>query len=511
MAEHVIAERYRLLSVLGRGGMATVWRAVDERLGRPVAVKLLDEAGAADPAAVRRFEQEAQTAARLNHPNIVAVHDAGHDRGRSYLVMELVEGTSLVAALNEGPLPVERAVAVAAQVCDALGAAHAHGIVHRDVKPANILLTGDGTAKVCDFGIARLIHHQRADLTAARTAIGTSGFMAPEQATGGPIDARTDLYAVGCLLFAMLAGRPPFVGDTSLGVLHQHVHERPVAVRSLRPDVPADLDRLVADLLAKRPEDRPATAGDVRDRLTATRAGHTTGAGQARPAGGAHVPGAGPVAGAGRVAGPDPVAGAYPAADGYRAGRVPVAAGVPHASAAVGLPTRAMPIAGEPPTARPRRPVAAMLALAVATVTVGAVGVAVFLATQRPAGKAGANAGPSATASTTAPAQPAPSSTPGASPTTAQVTPVSALRATIDEQTRVGELDVRTAKELAGKLDDVERELARNRLDKAAEKLADLQERLDELRDDRKIGRTAYHAIRVSLDQVAETLPPPDN
>jgi serine/threonine-protein kinase len=505
MAEHVIAERYRLLSVLGRGGMATVWRAVDERLGRPVAVKLLDEAGAADPAAVRRFEQEAQTAARLNHPNIVAVHDAGHDRGRSYLVMELVEGTSLVAELNAGPLPVDRAVAVAAQVCDALGAAHAHGIVHRDVKPANILLTGDGTAKVCDFGIARLIHHQRADLTAARTAIGTSGFMAPEQATGGPIDARTDLYAVGCLLFAMLAGRPPFVGDTSLAVLHQHVHERPAAVRSLRPDVPADLDRLVTDLLAKRPEDRPASAGDVRDRLTATRAGHPTGAGQARLAGGAHVPGAGSVVGA------DPVAGPYPAAGGYRAGRVPVAGGVSHTSAAVGLPTRAMRLADEPPTARPRRPVVALLALAVAAVTVGAVGVAVFLATQRPAGNAGANAGPSATASTTAPAPPAPSNTPGASPTTAQVTPVSALRATIDEQTRAGELDVRAAKELAGKLDDVERELARNRLDKAAEKLADLQEKLDELRDDRKIGRTAYHAIRVSLDQVAETLPPPDN
>ena len=222
MDGQLISGRYRLQAVLGRGGMATVWRGVDERLGRRVAVKLLDGADTADPAMLQRFDREARTAGGLTHPNIVAVYDVGSDNGAPYLVMELIDGTTLATLLVRGPLPIDQAVDVARQICDALAVAHAQGVVHRDIKPANILITTTGTVKVCDFGIARLTHQQQTDLTAPHTAIGTSAYMAPEQASGGAVDGRTDLYALGCVLYAMLTGQPPFTGDNPLTVMWQH-------------------------------------------------------------------------------------------------------------------------------------------------------------------------------------------------------------------------------------------------------------------------------------------------
>ncbi|HJY43734.1 MAG TPA: serine/threonine-protein kinase, partial [Propionibacteriaceae bacterium] len=269
MHGQLISDRYRLEAVLGRGGMATVWRGVDQRLGRPVAVKLLDRADTADPVMLQRFDREARTVGGLTHPNIVAVYDVGTDNGVPYLVMELIDGTSVAALLASGPLPVDQAVEVARQTCDALAMTHAQGVVHRDIKPANILLTPTGTVKVCDFGIARLTHQQLTNLTAPHTAIGTSAYMAPEQASGAAVDARTDLYALGCVMYAMLTGHPPFTGDNPLTVLWQHQHQPALAVASLRPDTPADLDALIARLLAKNPSERPATATEVRDRLTA--------------------------------------------------------------------------------------------------------------------------------------------------------------------------------------------------------------------------------------------------
>jgi eukaryotic-like serine/threonine-protein kinase len=264
----LISGRYQLEAVLGRGGMATVWRGVDQRLGRPVAVKLLDRADTADPAMLQRFDREVRTAGGLTHPNIVAVYDVGTDDRVPYLVMELINGTSVAALLASGPLPVDQAVDVARQTCDALAMTHAQGVVHRDIKPANILLTTTGTVKVCDFGIARLAHQQQTNLTAPHTAIGTSAYMAPEQASGAPVDARTDLYALGCVMYAMLTGHPPFTGDNPLAVLWQHQHQPALSVASLRPDTPAELDALITRLLAKDPSDRPATATEVRDRLT---------------------------------------------------------------------------------------------------------------------------------------------------------------------------------------------------------------------------------------------------
>jgi serine/threonine protein kinase len=267
MSGQMLSGRYRLDSVLGRGGMATVWRGTDERLVRPVAVKVLDRSGITEPNAVRRFDQEARTAGRLTHPHIVAVHDTGVDDGTPYLVMELVDGVSLAVLLDRGPLPVDQAVGIAAQICDALSAAHAQGVVHRDIKPANILLTPSGLAKVCDFGIARLVNQQHTQLTAPYTTIGTSGYMAPEQATGTAVDARTDLYALGCVLYSMLTGTPPYAGDNPLAVMWQHQHQPIPSARATRPDVPPDLDVVIGRLLAKNPNDRPATALEVGAKL----------------------------------------------------------------------------------------------------------------------------------------------------------------------------------------------------------------------------------------------------
>ncbi|BCB80856.1 hypothetical protein Pflav_072660 [Phytohabitans flavus] len=273
MADHIIGDRYRLEEQLGRGGTATVWRGVDLVTGTPVAVKVLDREHATRPVALERLRREAEAVARLEHPNIVASHELAIDGEAGFLAMELVDGPNVAdLLLNGGWLPVEQAVAVAEQVCAALAAAHQAGVIHRDIKPGNLIVSRSGQVKVCDFGIARLQDRDgSAALTAHSQVIGTCEYMAPEQATGEPVDARTDLYALGCVLYAMLTGRPPFVGETAVAVLHQHLNNAPVPVRTVRPDVPPELDDLVGRLLAKRPADRPATADQVRERLTASR------------------------------------------------------------------------------------------------------------------------------------------------------------------------------------------------------------------------------------------------
>ncbi len=264
MAGRRLADRYELEEVVARGGMGVVWRGRDLRLGRAVAVKLVSGAASTDPTTVERFDREARTVARLNHPNIVAVYDFGADGGDSYLVMELVEGRSLAAMIGDGPLSVADAVAVATQACTGLAAAHAAGVVHRDVKPANLIRTSAGVVKICDFGIAHLQHASgQARLTGTAVAMGSTSYMAPEQVNGDPVDARTDLYGLGCTIHAMLTGAPPFVGVTPLSVVHQHVTQSPPDVRAARPDVPPELARLVHDLLAKSPDDRPRDADAV--------------------------------------------------------------------------------------------------------------------------------------------------------------------------------------------------------------------------------------------------------
>lgn len=259
----LIAGRYRLTQPLGAGSMGQVWRARDERLQRDVAVKVVDLASASGPVSPQQVQREVLATARLNHPSIVTTFDGGVESHLAYLVMELLDGESLAERLRRGPLPVEQAVAVAAEVGRALEATHLIGVVHRDIKPGNVMLLDRGRVKVLDFGIARLA----GDPTEApgSPVVGTAAYMAPEHAAGQPVGPPSDVYALGCLIVAMLAGRPPFLGATTYDVAEQQVHGTPPRLCSLRPDAPAPLDALVARMLAKSPSARPDAATVVRE------------------------------------------------------------------------------------------------------------------------------------------------------------------------------------------------------------------------------------------------------
>ncbi|MEU1284820.1 protein kinase [Kitasatospora sp. NPDC005856] len=261
--------RYELVELLGVGGMATVWRGVDRVLGRQVAVKVLNGGLADDPRFAERFSREAQHAAMLAHPRIVMVFDSGVDQGTPFIVMELVSGRSLAALLAEQQaLPVERAVGIAAAVCEALAVAHAAGLVHRDIKPGNIMITDDGGVKVVDFGIARAGSSN--NLTQAASVLGTAAYLSPEQATASELDGRTDLYAVGCVLTEMLTGATPFTAETPVAIAFKHVSEQPLPPSVRRPGLPPALDAAVLRLLAKNPADRPSDAATARVELLGT-------------------------------------------------------------------------------------------------------------------------------------------------------------------------------------------------------------------------------------------------
>ena len=275
-----VGNRYELGDLLGRGGMAEVRRAVDRRLGRPVAVKQLRADLATDPTFQARFRREAQSAAGLNHPTIVAVYDTGEETdprtGVSipYIVMELVEGLTLRDVLRDGRkiLP-ERALQLTAGVLDALGYSHKAGIIHRDIKPANVMLTANGSVKVMDFGIARAVADTSATMTQTAAVIGTAQYLSPEQARGETVDARSDLYSAGCLLYELLVGRPPFTGDSPVSVAYQHVREAPVPPRQLDPVISPDIDAITLKALAKDPADRYQSAREMKADITRVLAG----------------------------------------------------------------------------------------------------------------------------------------------------------------------------------------------------------------------------------------------
>jgi tRNA A-37 threonylcarbamoyl transferase component Bud32 len=270
--------RYQLRSLLGVGGMARVYLATDRVLQRQVAVKVLSPPDAQDPAVVERFRREARAAARLSHPNVVAVFDSGSDAGQHYLVMEYVAGESLAELLaRQGSLAPQRAVELAIQVCAALAAAHAKGLVHRDVKPANVLLDGDGRVKVTDFGIAKATAADT--LTGSGVVLGTAAYLAPEQAQGGPVDARSDLYALGCVLYELLTGAPPFGSGPDgpqVAVAIRHVSEPPEPPSARNPQVGRGLDAVVLTALAKQPDQRYQRATDMQEALGRVLAGDAT-------------------------------------------------------------------------------------------------------------------------------------------------------------------------------------------------------------------------------------------
>ncbi|WP_051831388.1 protein kinase domain-containing protein [Streptomyces violens] len=261
--------RYRLTSRLGRGGMAEVFAAEDVRLGRTVAVKLLRSDLAEDPVSKARFTREAQSVAGLNHHAVVAVYDSGEDvvGGNTipYIVMELVEGHTIRdLLLNADAPPPDQALIIVSGVLEALAYSHQHGIVHRDIKPANVIITNSGAVKVMDFGIARALHGASNTMTQTGMVMGTPQYLSPEQALGKTVDTRSDLYATGCLLYELLALRPPFVGETPLSVVYQHVQDMPVPPSEVLEAVPPELDGLVMRSLAKDPDDRFQSAEEMR-------------------------------------------------------------------------------------------------------------------------------------------------------------------------------------------------------------------------------------------------------
>ena len=256
MVGELIADRYELEELVGSGGMSSVYRAHDSLLERHVALKVMHEQLLSEGDHVERFRREARLAAQLSHPNIVTVIDRGEQEGRQFIVFEYVEGENLKALVErEAPLPEREAIELALQVADGLAFAHAHGLVHRDVKPQNVLLTEDGRAKVTDFGIARSIDVHRG-LTQTGTVMGTSDYISPEQARGGPVDACSDIYSLGAVLYELLTGDVPFTGDNFVSVAMRHINEPPPSVRERRPELSPRIDAAVRKAMAKDRDDR---------------------------------------------------------------------------------------------------------------------------------------------------------------------------------------------------------------------------------------------------------------
>src|SRR5262245_28919503 len=261
--------RYRIVRKLGSGGMANVYLAEDEDLGRRVAIKILNERYANDDLFIERFRREAKSAAALSHPNIVSVYDRGEAEGTYYIAMEVIEGRSLKELImTRGPLPIEEALAYTHEILEALRFAHRHGIIHRDIKPHNILI-GE-RLKVTDFGIARAGASQ---MTEAGSIMGTAQYLSPEQARGAPVTASSDLYSVGIVLYEMLTGKVPFTGDSAIEIAMKHLNDAPKPPSKIRPEIPEELDQVVLRALAKNPEDRYQTAEEFSEDLHRVEAG----------------------------------------------------------------------------------------------------------------------------------------------------------------------------------------------------------------------------------------------
>jgi eukaryotic-like serine/threonine-protein kinase len=275
----LLGGRYQVGELLGYGGMAEVHRGRDLRLGRDVAIKMLRTDLARDNTFQMRFRREAQNAAALNHPAIVAVYDTGEERAPTgevlpFIVMEFVAGRTLKEVLAaEGRIMPRRALEITADICAALEFSHRHGIIHRDIKPGNVMLTPNGQVKVMDFGIARALASGATTMTQTSAVIGTAQYLSPEQARGEAVDARSDVYAAGCVLFELLCGHPPFVGDSPVAVAYQHVREDPRPPSASNPDVTPDLDAIVLKALAKNPANRYQSAGEMRADLLRAAAG----------------------------------------------------------------------------------------------------------------------------------------------------------------------------------------------------------------------------------------------
>ncbi|RAG84122.1 hypothetical protein DN069_18985 [Streptacidiphilus pinicola] len=458
--------RYELHEPLGTGGMATVWRGVDRVLARPVAVKVLNEGLAEDAHFAERFAREARHAAMLVHPAIVTVFDSGEDEtGAPYLVMELVDGRTLGELLEETPrLPVDRAIAIASTVCDALQVAHAAGLVHRDIKPGNIMVTDGGQVKVVDFGIAKA-GNDEAQLTGTGSVLGTASYLAPEQATASEVDGRADLYALGCVLTEMLTGQPPFTGATPVEVAWKQVSERPAPLSALRPDIPPALDGAVLRLLEKEPGRRPADAAAARAELQAAGRGAAT----------SWLPPVGEPSALNRTMAMPPLT---PPSAEWASGAVPM----------------------DPP--RPRRRRTALIAAAV-VVVVGCVVAAVAAQS----GPSTPTAGTVPGTHTSAPAVAPPSDTPTPSPSPTHATGPAAMIAALRNAVAADDkLPPDQQQSLIDALDKADQSLAQQDPGGAGQAIHDAQRVLRKLAKDHAVDKATNHSWSTKLAAISSAL-----
>jgi eukaryotic-like serine/threonine-protein kinase len=466
--EGLLGGRYRLFEVLGSGGMATVWRAEDTVLGRPVAVKVLRPDLAAEAGFVDRFRREARHAASLVHPTLVTVFDSGVDGGAVFIVMELVAGRTLRTVLDEsGPIDPDEAVRIAAAICEGLEVAHSAGIVHRDIKPANVLLTPGGGVKVFDFGIARADGSE--SLTLTGKVLGTVAYLAPEQARGEQVGPAADVYALGCVLFEMLTGEPPFRADTPVALVMRQVNDPPPPPSSVRPGLPEDLDRVVLAMLSKDPGQRPAPAGAVRASLLETVAG-----GVARPVR------------------PDPSAPTVAAAT------VPTDRGttmrLPGATADAGW-RRHLP-AGIAAGTGWRRHVP--LGITVGAVVLVLIGLGIELA--------GSGGPPSAASTHRSTTTTTTTSTTTTAPPTAQAA-LASLRSTIESGASSGAIDSRAESQLLQKVDAAQTALDNGSPQAARSPMTDLEQQLADLQSQGDVNSSAASSIDQLLQAVLAALP----
>jgi beta-lactam-binding protein with PASTA domain/predicted Ser/Thr protein kinase len=356
----VFKDRYEVHRKLARGGMSDVYLARDRVLDRPVALKVLFPEYAKDDTFVARFRREAQSAARLNHPNIVGVYDWGEETGTYFIAMEYIDGQTLSEIVRaEGPLRPEQAASVIADVAAALGFAHTNGVIHRDIKPGNVMVESTGLVKVADFGIAQAIGGpEQTQLTRVGSVMGTATYFSPEQAQGRQVDPRTDIYSLGCVLFEILTGRPPFTGETPVAIAYKHVQEMPPAPSTFA-QVPRELDAIVAKCLAKTPDGRYETAEQLRDDLRRFLEGQPVAALAGAAAAGAAGAAAGYMAGAGdaTAAYGAPVTGTNPAygADAAAATSALPVTGADHYPPGTGMQGAVSPY-GQPPAKKKPNP-----------------------------------------------------------------------------------------------------------------------------------------------------------
>jgi eukaryotic-like serine/threonine-protein kinase len=542
--ERLLDGRYQPERLLGSGGMAAVWYGRDLRLDRPIAIKELSGEGLSQPMALERFNREAHAVGRLSHPNIVSVYDFGTQDGDPYLVMELVEGPTVAKLLDDGPLPVPDVLAIASQTCDGLAAAHAAGIIHRDIKPANLILSPTGVVKVCDFGVARLLDTTgHADLTRSATAMGSPMYMAPEQISGGPVDPRTDLYALGCTMYAMLAGNPPFSTGGPLSIAHQHITRPPEPLRARRPEVPPQVEALVADLLAKTPDGRPPDAAAVRARVVAMIADPaiptppSTLRQSAVPDAMAlaTVAAGGPASPAAQPATVGHVEPAEPDADETKTVVVPSpGAALASTPLVTGNPPSG-PTGGSPlPATRRRIRAAAAVVAAVALLAIVILALRIFRsgpesATEHPAvsgvssAPAAANPVPSAVPAPSTASSPKATSSPSAFPSAAAPTsgtaapptqtappppadPIVALRQAIRQQVDAGNLNTDTASDLNHMVDDLAKSITTDNTDDETKKLKALRDKLTSLHKEGKLSADGYRVLSADVEQLAAKL-----